>query len=178
MLAGESPFTGPTPQAVVVKRLVGPVPSVRTTRPDVPPGLDAVLQKALAPVAAARFASVSDFGRALDYRLRFQTPLSSCAPRLLRPAGPLKDLCALGGWKSPQTVLTCYQRADSASMQQALAAGADSKLEYQRTTQRTTWRYEITKMTTPRAPKRPRGDEIAEWAWVELNYRPHAYQAL
>jgi integrase len=34
---------------------------------------------------------------------------------------PLKDLCALGGWKSPQTVLTCYQRADSLSMQQALA---------------------------------------------------------
>jgi hypothetical protein len=54
--------------------------------------------------------------------------------------------------------------------------GADSKPEYQRTTQRTTWRYEITKMTTPRAPKCPRGDEIAEWAWVELNYRPHAYQ--
>lgn len=35
---------------------------------------------------------------------------------------PLKDLCALGGWKSPQTVLTCYQRADPVSMQQALAA--------------------------------------------------------
>jgi hypothetical protein len=35
---------------------------------------------------------------------------------------PLKDLCALGGWKSPQTVLTCYQRADAVSMQQALAA--------------------------------------------------------
>ena len=35
---------------------------------------------------------------------------------------PLKDLCALGGWKSPQTVLTCYQRADGLSMQQALAA--------------------------------------------------------
>jgi integrase len=35
---------------------------------------------------------------------------------------PLRDLCELGGWKSPQTVLTCYQRADSASMQQALAA--------------------------------------------------------
>ncbi len=35
---------------------------------------------------------------------------------------PLKDLCALGGWKSPQTVLTCYQRADAVSMQQALVA--------------------------------------------------------
>ena len=33
-------------------------------------------------------------------------------------------------------------------------------------------------MTTPRAPKCPRGDEIAEWAWVELNYRPHAYQPI
>ena len=37
-------------------------------------------------------------------------------------SAPLKDLCALGGCKSPQTVLTRYQRADSASMQQALAA--------------------------------------------------------
>jgi len=37
-------------------------------------------------------------------------------------SAPLKDLCALGGWKSPQTVLMCYQRADSATMQQALAA--------------------------------------------------------
>ena len=35
---------------------------------------------------------------------------------------PLKDLCALGGWKSPQTVLSCYQRADAESMQQAMAA--------------------------------------------------------
>jgi hypothetical protein len=37
-------------------------------------------------------------------------------------SAPLKDFCALGGWKSPQTVLMCYQRADSATMQQALAA--------------------------------------------------------
>jgi hypothetical protein len=34
------------------------------------------------------------------------------------------------------------------------------------------------KMTTPRAPNCPPGDEIAKWAWVELNYRPHAYQAI
>lgn len=45
-------------------------------------------------------------------RRRFATEMKSA---------PLKDLCALGGWKSPQTVLICYQRADSASMQQALA---------------------------------------------------------
>jgi integrase len=34
---------------------------------------------------------------------------------------PLKDLCALGGWKSPQTILLCYQRADSVTMREALA---------------------------------------------------------
>jgi integrase len=34
---------------------------------------------------------------------------------------PLKDLCALGGWKNPQTILQCYQRADPVTMRQALA---------------------------------------------------------
>jgi hypothetical protein len=32
-------------------------------------------------------------------------------------------------------------------------------------------------MATPRAENHSRAAEIAEWAWVELNYRPHAYQA-
>jgi integrase len=34
---------------------------------------------------------------------------------------PLKDLCYLGGWKEPQTILKCYQRADTATMKRALA---------------------------------------------------------
>lgn len=34
---------------------------------------------------------------------------------------PLKDLCYLGGWKEPQTVLRCYQRPDETTMRQALA---------------------------------------------------------
>lgn len=36
-------------------------------------------------------------------------------------AAPLKDLCALGGWKDPQTILKCYQRADPVTMRRALA---------------------------------------------------------
>ncbi len=35
---------------------------------------------------------------------------------------PLKDLCYLGGWKEPQTVLKCYQRADPVTMREALAS--------------------------------------------------------
>ena len=51
--------------------------------------------------------------------------------------------------------------------------GAGSKPKHQRTT----WGCKVTKIMTPRAPKHSRGAGIAEWAWVELNYRPHAYQA-
>jgi hypothetical protein len=35
---------------------------------------------------------------------------------------PLKDLCQLGGWKEPQTVLKCYQKPDEATMREALAS--------------------------------------------------------
>jgi integrase len=35
---------------------------------------------------------------------------------------PLADLCYLGGWKSPQTVLACYQRPDQSTLVAALAA--------------------------------------------------------
>jgi hypothetical protein len=35
---------------------------------------------------------------------------------------PLKDLCALAGWKTPQVVLTCYQTADETTMREALAS--------------------------------------------------------
>jgi len=34
---------------------------------------------------------------------------------------PLKDLCQLGGWKDPQTVLKCYQKADERRMRDALS---------------------------------------------------------
>ncbi|MEJ2206601.1 MAG: hypothetical protein P8170_21120 [Gemmatimonadota bacterium] len=33
---------------------------------------------------------------------------------------PLKTLCELGGWKSPQTVLTCYQHPDQEQLEAAL----------------------------------------------------------
>ena len=33
---------------------------------------------------------------------------------------PLKVLCDLGGWKTAQTVLQCYQRADEDQLRKAL----------------------------------------------------------
>jgi integrase len=38
---------------------------------------------------------------------------------------PLADLCYLGGWKDPQTVLRCYMKADEATMRAALQRRAE-----------------------------------------------------
>jgi len=66
MVAGEPPFTGPTAQAIITKRLSVPAPSVRRLRPAVGPGLDQAIQRALAPVPRDRFATMAEFAHALQ----------------------------------------------------------------------------------------------------------------
>ncbi len=65
MLAGEPPFTGTTPQAVIAKRLVEPVPRLSTVR-DVPRPVEAAITKALSRQPADRFDSVAEFVRAVE----------------------------------------------------------------------------------------------------------------
>ena len=65
MLAGEPPFTGPNAQTVRAKMLSGAPPSVRRARPTVVPGVDAAIEKAMAPAPADRFNSVAEFARTL-----------------------------------------------------------------------------------------------------------------
>ena len=66
MLAGEPPFTGPTAQAVIAKRLSSEPPSVRRSRPSVSDGIDTAIRKALAVVPADRFGTAADFVKSLD----------------------------------------------------------------------------------------------------------------
>ncbi len=66
MLAGEPPFTGPTPQAVIAKRLAGPAPKVSVVRAGVPPHVARALERALATSPADRFPTVTEFARCLD----------------------------------------------------------------------------------------------------------------
>ena len=66
MLAGEQPYTGPTMQAILMKRLSEPVPRVRSGRPSVPEAVDAAIGKALAVVPADRYSTVAQFAHALD----------------------------------------------------------------------------------------------------------------
>jgi tetratricopeptide (TPR) repeat protein len=64
MLAGEPPYTGPTPQAIVAKRLSEPPPRLRTVR-EVPEALEQAIHTALARNPADRFPRARDFSRAL-----------------------------------------------------------------------------------------------------------------
>ena len=66
MLAGEPPFTGPTAQAIMARRLSSPVPSLRTVRETVSPAVERAIEVALAKVPADRFATTDEFVAALD----------------------------------------------------------------------------------------------------------------
>ncbi|HVL18103.1 MAG TPA: protein kinase, partial [Gemmatimonadales bacterium] len=73
MLAGESPWAGPTAQAMIARRLREAPPSVRAVRPSVPAAADDAIRKALAPVPADRFASLGQFAHALQGSASTQT---------------------------------------------------------------------------------------------------------
>jgi serine/threonine protein kinase/tetratricopeptide (TPR) repeat protein len=66
MLAGEPPYTGATTQALIVKRLTEPAPSVRAVRASVPESVDQAMRKALAAVPADRFSTMSQFAQGLQ----------------------------------------------------------------------------------------------------------------
>jgi eukaryotic-like serine/threonine-protein kinase len=79
MLAGEPPYTGPTPQAVIAKRLTEPIPRLRAVR-EVPPAVESAVLRALAKVPADRFQTAAKFVQALS--------LSEQPARLAMPTGP------------------------------------------------------------------------------------------
>jgi eukaryotic-like serine/threonine-protein kinase len=89
MLAGEPPFTGPTAQAIVVKRLTEAPPSVRAARPVVSPAVDEAIRKALAPVPADRFATMGQFAQALHVTASGVTTAATTAVApVAQPARP------------------------------------------------------------------------------------------
>jgi len=65
-LGDDLPFDGPTPQAALARQLAGEVRPLHTVRPAVDHAVDRVLQQALAPSPADRFARVEDFIAAID----------------------------------------------------------------------------------------------------------------
>src|SRR5439155_655684 len=65
MLAGDPPFLASTPQAVLARQALDPVPRLRTVRQTVPRSVEQAITKALAKVAADRFATAAQLADAL-----------------------------------------------------------------------------------------------------------------
>jgi serine/threonine-protein kinase len=65
MLIGEPPFTAATDGGVMARKLVDPVPSLRTVRQELPIPVELAVKKALARMPADRFASGEQFAAAL-----------------------------------------------------------------------------------------------------------------
>ena len=65
MLAGQPPFTGPSPEAVIRQHLAADPPPVTNYRPAVPRHLAGTIARALAKAPADRFNPVAQFGEAL-----------------------------------------------------------------------------------------------------------------
>ncbi|HVK01747.1 MAG TPA: protein kinase [Gemmatimonadales bacterium] len=61
MLAGAPPFTGPNPRAIMARRLTAAPPPLAAVRPELPPGVEAAITRALARQPADRFDTAADF---------------------------------------------------------------------------------------------------------------------
>jgi eukaryotic-like serine/threonine-protein kinase len=99
MLAGEPPFTGPTPQAVIAKRFHTNAVPLRLVRPTVPQHVEHAVARALARVPTDRFASAAELARALAGDATTAVPVRSPAGRrhMGRPAVLLLALGVLLG---------------------------------------------------------------------------------
>jgi serine/threonine protein kinase len=65
MLGGDPPFTGSSAQAILARKVVDQIPSLRTVRETVPFTVERAVRKALARVPADRFATATQFAEAL-----------------------------------------------------------------------------------------------------------------
>jgi len=97
MLAGQPPFDGPTPQAVVAGHLATPVPDLRASDPDIPLFVPRAVERAMAKEPEDRFASAVAFAEALTS--------GTVVPRVRRRRtrrrvrnGVAVALVAIGGW--------------------------------------------------------------------------------
>ncbi|HEY9429594.1 MAG TPA: protein kinase [Gemmatimonadaceae bacterium] len=93
MLAGETPFSGPTPEATIARRFTDTPRPVRELRSTVPDEVDRAVQKALARTAADRFSSTRAFADALEPR-RDASASTSKTPTAVRAARRRKRLPA------------------------------------------------------------------------------------
>jgi len=68
MLTGEPPFTGPTPESILVQRFTKAPPKVTAKKPGVPRAVEASIVKAMAREVSDRFPTIDKFAESLTSR--------------------------------------------------------------------------------------------------------------
>jgi len=97
MLVGDPPHVASTAQAVIAKLLTEIPASVRTSRPSVPPHVDAAVGRALEKLAADRFATAREFADALEGRGAVAAPTSYQTPPAITGSSrglPVREIAA------------------------------------------------------------------------------------
>jgi len=90
LLAGQPPFAGESPVAVAYQHVQETPPALSELNPNVPPGLEAIIAKAMAKSPADRYQSAAEMVEDIDRLLAGQVPLASPqnnAPTRLMGAG-------------------------------------------------------------------------------------------
>jgi serine/threonine-protein kinase len=86
LLTSEVPFPGENFVAVAMRHINEPPPSIRDKRPDVPPRVEAAVQRAMAKDPADRFPTMAEFCRELDACLaELQGGATTVAPAVTAP---------------------------------------------------------------------------------------------
>ena len=74
LLTGQQPYHGDTPMSVVVKQITDPIPHILDVKPDLPPSIQAVMDKAMAKDREQRFSTVKALTEALNAVVRGEIP--------------------------------------------------------------------------------------------------------
>lgn len=74
MLTGRQPYQADTPMAIVVKHITEPVPHILDVNPNLPLGLEKIIETAMAKNREERFATTREFAAALSAVARGEVP--------------------------------------------------------------------------------------------------------
>jgi serine/threonine-protein kinase len=137
MLAGEPPFTGPTAQAILLRKFTESPRPLRAVRDTVPEAIERAVACALARFPADRFPSAAEFRRVLEPTgeptagATVVTPAPQPAVRAAPPRRSLRypvTLALLGGFVIGLGLLFAWRRGHAPETETASAAAGGAKL--------------------------------------------------
>ena len=126
MLVGEPPYTGPTAQAIIARRLSERLPSLRVVRDALPKSVESAVHQALARTPADRYATAGEFVVAL--RDRSADRAGSPRWRIAAIVAALIVVALAAGWYLRRSAPVAYAKV-IAVLPLSIRPAADTTLE-------------------------------------------------